>query len=118
MRHGPLTHATWTIVALSIDTFQHVEISVLGVKVAQKVRASHARLSGACGCVSGREGPETERNGTNGVKLNGVKLKALLCTCEALIVSSSDGWMHKYLSLPLSGLVRTARRRHVSDCEV
>ena len=86
MRHGPLTHATWTI-----DTFQHVEISVLGVKVAQKVRASHARLSaGACGCVSGREGPETERNGTNGVKLNvklnGVKLKALLCTCEALIV--------------------------------
>ena len=86
------------------------------MKVAQKVRASHARLSGACGCVSGGEGPETERNGTNGVKLNVLKLNGV--KLNGVKLSSSDGWMHKYHSLPLSGLVRTARRRHVSDGEV
>ena len=88
MRHGPLTHR------------QHVEISVLGVKVAQKVRASHARLSGACGCVSGREGPETERNGTNGVKLNVLKLNGV--KLNGVKLSSSDGWCTKtFLSLSL-----------------
>ena len=37
------------------------------------VSASHARLFGACGCVSGREGPETneekERLDGEGVKI-------------------------------------------------
>ena len=61
------------------------------------MRASHARLSaGACGCVSGREGPETERNGTNGVKLNVLKLNGV--KLNGVKLSSSDGWMHKYLS--------------------
>ena len=51
-----------TLICLSFGS----SLSTLSVCVCDSLtltlcaRATHARLSGACGCVSGREGPETE----------------------------------------------------------